>query len=151
MLRPLAFAMALGLGLGVACAQETKFGSAAEAKAMLERALAAVKADKDKALEQFNKGEGGFKDRDLQPFCFEASTGKVVASTHSKLLGGDVRHLKDTSGKEFGKELFAAALDGQITQVAYLFARPGSDVPVRKVSFVAGVDGLGCGVGYFPD
>jgi len=40
-------------------------GTAAEAKAMLEKAVAAVKADKAKAIEMFNKGEGGFKDRDL--------------------------------------------------------------------------------------
>ena len=32
---------------------------------MLERAVAAVKKDKAKALDMFNKGEGGFKDRDL--------------------------------------------------------------------------------------
>jgi hypothetical protein len=36
-----------------------------EAKAMLEKAVAAVKQDKAKALDMFNKGEGGFKDRDL--------------------------------------------------------------------------------------
>ena len=41
------------------------FGTAEEAKAMLERAVAAVKEDKAKALEMFNNGEGGFKDRDL--------------------------------------------------------------------------------------
>ena len=32
---------------------------------MLDRAVAAVKEDKAKALDMFNKGEGGFKDRDL--------------------------------------------------------------------------------------
>src|SRR5215831_18835339 len=35
-------------------------GTAAEAKAMLDKAVAAVKADKTKALDMFNKGEGGF-------------------------------------------------------------------------------------------
>ena len=40
------------------------FGTAEEAKAMLERAVAAVKEDKAKALDLFNNGEGGFKDRD---------------------------------------------------------------------------------------
>ena len=34
-------------------------GTAAEAKAMLEKAVAAVKANKVKALDMFNKGEGG--------------------------------------------------------------------------------------------
>ena len=32
---------------------------------LLERAVAAVKQDKAKALDMFNNGEGGFKDRDL--------------------------------------------------------------------------------------
>jgi len=36
---------------------------------MLDKAVAAVKADKAKALQQFGKGEGGFQDRDLYPFC----------------------------------------------------------------------------------
>src|SRR5262245_965834 len=40
-------------------------GTAAEAKAMLEKAIAAVKADKAKAIASFNNGTDGFKDRDL--------------------------------------------------------------------------------------
>ena len=44
------------------------FGTPEEAKAMLERAVAAVKEDKAKALDMFNKGEGGFKDRDLYSY-----------------------------------------------------------------------------------
>jgi hypothetical protein len=54
------FVVALTLSTA-AIAQQAQFGTAAEAKAMLERAVAAVKADKAKALEMFNKGEGGFK------------------------------------------------------------------------------------------
>ena len=38
-----------------------QFGTAEEAKAMLETAVVAVKEDKAKALDIFNKGEGGFK------------------------------------------------------------------------------------------
>ena len=33
---------------------------------MLTKAVAAVKADKAKARDMFNKGEGGFLDRDLR-------------------------------------------------------------------------------------
>jgi hypothetical protein len=50
--------------------QPSPFGNADEAKAMLAKAVAAVKADKTKALDMFNQGEGGFLDRDLYPFCF---------------------------------------------------------------------------------
>ena len=42
-----------------AFAQQTG-GTANEAKAMLMKAVAAVKADKAKALDMFTKGEGGF-------------------------------------------------------------------------------------------
>ena len=56
-----------------------QFGTAEEAKAMLERAVAAVKEDKAKALDMFNKGEGGFKDRDLYVWCANASDGIVTA------------------------------------------------------------------------
>ena len=132
-----------------AFAQQSPYGSAAEAKAMLEEVVVAVQADKAKALSMFNKGEGGFKDRDLQPFCFDVSDGKIVSSTHPSLLGTDVQTLKDKTDKAFGQELYNAATDGKITEVSYMFPRPGEDVPVQKVSFVTGVSDIGCGVGYF--
>jgi hypothetical protein len=53
--------------------QPGPYGTADEAKAMLLKAVAAVKADKAKALDMFNKGEGGFLDRDLYPFCANIS------------------------------------------------------------------------------
>jgi hypothetical protein len=132
-----------------AVAQQASFGTAAEAKAMLEKAIAAVKADKAKALEMFNKGEGGFKDRDLYPFCFNISDGKAVASL-APVLGIDVRTLKDKTGHVFGEDVYKAAKDGQITEVSYMLPRPGSDpTPVQKISFVTKVGDLGCGVGYY--
>src|SRR5262245_40999631 len=44
-------------------------GTAEEARAMLDKAVAAVKADKAKALDTFNEGRDGFLDRDLYVFC----------------------------------------------------------------------------------
>ena len=49
------------------------YGTSEEAKAMLEKAVTAVKQDKAKALDMCNKGKGGFKDRDLYVFCANAS------------------------------------------------------------------------------
>ena len=46
---------------------------------MLDKAVSALKADKTKTLDLINKGEGGFLDRDLYPFCFNLSDGKIVA------------------------------------------------------------------------
>ena len=54
-------------------------GTVDEAKAMLMKAVAALKADKAKTLDLIDKGEGGFLDRDLYVFCANASDGKTVA------------------------------------------------------------------------
>ena len=64
------------------CAAE--FGTEEEAKAMLEKAVAAVKEDKAKALDMINKGEGGFRDRDLYVSCANASDGLVTAHPYLK-------------------------------------------------------------------
>jgi hypothetical protein len=132
-----------------------QFGTADEAKAMLVKAAAAVKSDKTKTLDLINKGEGGFLDRDLYPFCFELSDGKIlaVASNNAKqFLGTDIRALKDGTGKVYGPDLYAAAQkpEGQISEVSYMFPRPGADkTPVQKVSFVTKTGDLGCGVGHY--
>jgi Single Cache domain 2 len=136
-----------------AFAQES--GTAAEAKAMLMKAVTAVKADKTKALEMFNKGEGGFLDRDLYVFCQNVSDGKLIANGNpnaKQLLGTDSRTIKDSTGKAFGAELFAGMQkpEGQITEVTYMWPRPGADkTPVPKVSLVTNIGDVGCGVGYY--
>jgi Single Cache domain 2 len=153
----IAAASAAVLTLSVtAFAQQSDHGTAAEAKAMLLKAVAALKADKAKTLDLINKGEGGFLDRDLYVFCATISDGKTIALGNpnaKQLLGVDGRTLKDVNGKAFGQELNDAYQkpEGQITEVSYMFVRPGPDkTPVQKVSFATKVgDDLGCGVGYY--
>ena len=119
------------------------------------RCAAAVKADKTKALDMFNKGEGGFLDRDLYVFCFNNSDGKIVALGNpnaKQLLGSDARNLKDSTGKVYGPELYAGGQkpEGQFAEVSYTFSKPGADPkPVPKESFVTKAGDLGCGVGYY--
>jgi hypothetical protein len=83
----LAAYVALPIALLLAATGPTRaaqYGTAEEAKAMLEKAVSAVKEDKAKALDMFNNGEGGFKDRDLYVACANASDGAVTA--HPYLL-----------------------------------------------------------------
>ena len=137
----------------IAFAQQGQLGTADEAKAMLLKAAAAVKADKVVALAMFNKGEGGFRDRDLYPFCFRLADGKYVANPALAVPAGtDTHTLKDPTGKVFGEELYAGAQkpEGQVTEVSYMFPKPGTTAPaVPKLSFVTKVGDLGCGVGYY--
>jgi len=127
-------------------------GSAADAKAMLEKAVAAIKADKAKALDQINKGENGFVVGDLYPFCFNLSDGLLVANGNPNvkgLLGKDVRTFKDPTGDLYGPRLYDVK-EGQVTEVSYMSPKPGADKTwVPKASFATAVAGLGCGVGYY--
>ena len=151
----IAAASAAVLALSPTAFAQQPGGTADEAKAMLMKAVAAVKADKSKALDMFNKGEGGFLDRDLYVFCSNVSDGKSVALGNpnaKQLLGQDVRTFKDATGKMFGADLFAATQkpEGEISEISYMFPRPGADkTPVPKVSLVTRVGDLGCGVGYY--
>ncbi len=119
---------------------------------MLLKAVAAIKADRDVALAMFLKGEGGFRDRDLYVFCNRMSDGKNLAGPVSVPAGTDARSRKDPTGRDYGKELYAAGQkpEGQITEVNYLFPKPGTTAPaVAKASFVTRVADLYCGVGYY--
>ena len=134
--------------------QPSQFGTADEARAMFLRAVAAVKADKSKALDMFDKGENGFLDRDLYVFCNNVSDAKAVANGNPQLkqvLGTDTRERKDSTGKAYGLELYVAGQkpEGTITEVSYLQARPSNPIPVPKASIVTRIGDIYCGVGYY--
>lgn len=122
------------------------FGTAAEARAMLDKAVAALKADKPGALATFAKGEGGFKDRDLYPFC-GGPDGNFTA--HPSLVGKSLKDLKDKAGKALGEEMYKVAQEAKVAEVAYMWPRPGTTEPVQKVSYVTKVGDQVCAVGYY--
>jgi len=130
-------------------AQKAEFGTAAEARAMLDRAAMSMKADPAKTIAQINAGEGGFRDRDLYVFCL--SGGKNVAhGGDSKRVGLLQKDLKDVTGKPYGEEFSKVAEEGKVAEVTYMFPRPGPDKrPVPKVSLVTKVADHICGVGYY--
>jgi signal transduction histidine kinase len=127
-------------------AHAAEFGSAAEARAMLDKAVAALKADKATALAQFTKGEGGFKDRDLYPFC-GGPDGMFTA--HPSLVGKSLKDLKDKTGKPIGEEFYNTAKEGKVSEVSYMWPRPGGTELVQKVSYVTKVGDQVCAVGYY--
>ena len=74
----------------------------------------------------------------------------LIHPAAKKTIGVDVRTLKDATGKVFGQGLYDGAKEGQITEVSYMFPKPGTDTtPVAKISLVTKVGDLGCGVGYY--
>jgi hypothetical protein len=123
-----------------------EYGTADEAKAMLDKAVKALKTDKASALQAFTKGEQGFKDRDLYPFC-GGPDGNFTA--HPSLVGKSLKDLKDKAGKPLGGDIYKTAKEGKVDQVSYMWPRPGTTEPVPKVSFVTKVGDQVCAVGYY--
>jgi hypothetical protein len=124
-------------------------GTAAEARAMLVKAITALKADPVTALASFNRADGGFRDRDLYVACFNARTGIVNAHVDAKQLGVDIRTLKQPNGAPFGRKIFDAAKTGSIAMVDYEYYAPGGSTHVPKRSYVTRVGNEGCLVGYY--
>ena len=144
----LAFVMIIAsLISGSAFAQGSQSGTPDEAQAMLEKAVEAVKAGKTKALDMFNKGDGGFKDRDLYVFCADASTG--VETAHPTHNGSKLQDIKDSTGFAFGEQMMTMATEGQIGEITYTWPRPGSKEPVQKLTYYTKVSDQICAVGSY--
>ena len=146
----LALAMAAAaLSWGAASAGAQQFGTAAEAKAMLDRAVTELKANEAAAIAKFNdKDNKQFRDRDLYVFCFNTSDGKFTAHPNPALMGTDVRALK-VKDDALGQRIFDQVKEGAVTTVSYSFPKPGTTDPVPKESYITRVGTQGCGVGYY--
>lgn len=140
-------AYSAGLVFPSATGFAAEHGTAEEAKAMLKKAVVAVKTDKAKALDLFNKGVGGFGDRDLYVFCAHASDGALTA--HPTMKGEHLQDIKGKKGIPLGQEMMEKAVEGETKSVTYWWPRPGTNTPVEKTSFYTKVDDQICGVGYY--
>ena len=126
-------------------------GTAAEARAMLEKAVAALKANEAAALVAFNSPVRGFRDRDLYVFCYNMADGTFTAHVNPVMLGRDVRTIK-VGDDPLGQRIFDTiknAPEATVSTVDYMFPKPGTTEPVPKESFVTRIGNQGCGVGYY--
>jgi hypothetical protein len=145
----LAAVMAVSMMLAARLADAADGGTGAEAMAMLEKAIAELKAGEATALAKFNRADGGYRDRDLFVFCYNTKDGKFTAHATAALLGQDVRALKETDGSPLGQRMFDTNKAGRITTFDYMFPRPGQSNPVPREAFITVVGNQGCGVGYY--
>jgi hypothetical protein len=133
------------------CANE-QFGTADEAKALLERAVTALKANEADALRDFNnKNDKKFHHKDLYVFCFKISDGTFTAYQSDVMLGVDVRQLKmqeDPIGQR-AYDAVAKAPEGDVVTIEYKFPKAGTKQMVLKQSIEERVGDQACGVTYF--
>ena len=134
-------------GAGIAAGEA---GTPEAAQAMLERAVAAIKADEAAALTAFTTGAQGFADGDLYVFCGNADDGSTTAHGGDPAqVGQSMRAVTDKAGKKIGEEFFRVAAEGELNVVEYVWPRPGETEGVPKVSYVTKAGDQICGVGYY--
>jgi hypothetical protein len=136
----------------VAFANAQQFGTAEQAKAMLDRAIVALKSNKAKALSEFNDPKNKqFRDRDLYVFCYNISDGNITAYSSPALLNTDVRTLafNDDPVGQRAYEAIKNSPEGSVTTIDYNFSKPGTTDPVVKQILQIQIGDQGCGITYY--
>jgi hypothetical protein len=138
------------LTFSIALAVTQQFGTAEEARAMLDRAAASLQSNEAKALHDFNDTNNKlFHDRDLYISCFNTSDGKFTAFPGPAMLGMDVRTFK-LGDDPIGQRAFDAiqgTLEGTVSTMDYNFPKAGK--PAIKQSIQTRVGNQGCGVSFY--
>ena len=94
-----------------------QFGTAEEARAMLDRAIAALNVNQAKALSEFNNTKNTqFHDRDLYISCYNMADGKFTAFPSRAMIGADIREirLQDDSVGQRAFDLIKDSAEGSI-------------------------------------
>jgi len=124
-------------------------GSAAEAEALVKKAVAFIKANgPDKAYDEFTNGKT-FKDRDLYVIVYDLSGKNLAQGANPKLVGKDLMGLKDPNGRLFIKEFVELAKEkGKGWVEGYKFLNPVSQKLEEKAMYLERVGDtlVGCGI-----
>lgn len=148
LLKTLISTAAMGLMMAGA-AQAAEQGTAAEAEAMVRKAVAYIKANgPDKAYEEFTNGKS-FKDRDLYIIVYDLNGKNLAQGANPKLVGKDLIGLKDPDGKPL-IQMFVdlAKTKGKGWVEGYKFLNPVSQKIEGKAMYLERVGDtlVGCGI-----
>ncbi|MGV8059620.1 MAG: cache domain-containing protein [Smithellaceae bacterium] len=140
MRKVLAFVMVVMFmaSVNVAFAQEK--GTAAEAKALVKKAVAFLKANgKEKTMAELNNPKGQFiyKDLYVHMSSFSETTNISIAHPYTPaIIGKNFINIKDADGKEFAKELSKVALTKGSGIVEFKWANPKTKKIENKVTYI---------------
>ena len=130
-------------------AQASERGTPAEARAMVDRAIALFDSiGRDAALAAFNAPDPAFRDRDLYLFVIGPDGTVVGHALDPARLGLDARTVKDSAGNPYGQRLFEDATAGGVW-IDYLRVDPETGEERPKSSWVRRHAGYIFGVGVY--
>lgn len=126
---------------GFGTARAAEHATAAEAEAMVNKAVAFIKANgTEKAYAAFDDKQGQFVDRDLYVLVYSID-GKVLAhGANAKLIGKDLSDAQDVDGKYYVKERMQLAQAKPSFWQDYKFANPVSKKIEPKSTFCERLD-----------
>jgi cytochrome c len=127
-----------------------KHGTAAEAEAMVKKAIALAKAKgKDTAFAEINNPAGQFAKGDLYVFVYDMNGKCVAHGQNAKMIGKELIDMKDADGKEFVKErVEIAKIKGSGWQ-DYKFTDPLTRLIEHKRAYVERHEDLVFGSGIY--
>jgi hypothetical protein len=113
-----------------------EFGTSAQAKAMIQRAIEGLKANEGDAIKAFNdKNNDQFHVLDLYVFCINLADGKFTSQLDQSLVGTSAESLR-YGQDQYGKRLLSTlreAPEGKVISVAYnALGRERNRVPCPK-------------------
>ncbi len=124
-------------------------GTADQAKAMVEKAAAFLKANgREKLLAELNNPKNQFIDRDLYIVAYGVDGTRLAHPYNPKLVGTSVLDAVDFDGKAYGKEIVETAQVKGSGWVDYKFTEPTTKKLANKSLYVVKVEDLilGCGI-----
>jgi cytochrome c len=129
---------------------ETGRGTPAEAKAMLQQAVAHYNSvGRKQALADFTAKKSPFADRDLYVACIGSDHRESANGGYPSLVGTSADAMKDADNKPLGRTIWDMASSKGEGSVEYRWHNPVSGKIERKVFFVQKVGDDACGVGAY--
>ncbi len=121
----------------VSGSEKAKHGTAAEAEALVKKAVASMKTNgKDTTFAEINNPKGKFTDRDLYIFVYDIKGKCVAHGQNPKMIGKELIEMKDADGKYFVKERVEIAKSKGSGWQDYKFTDPLSKKIEHKRAYV---------------
>lgn len=148
-IRLIAF-ISLSLGVLMSASAQASRASEAEARAMLAKAVAQLKAEgKEKAFSDFTKPNGPYVDRDLRVTVLGLDGKFMMNGNNARMVGRDATNSLDAAGKAYIKERIEMVKKDGKGEQDYKFLNPMTKQIENKVTFFEKVDDMIVAVGAY--
>ncbi|MEN8131851.1 MAG: cache domain-containing protein [Pseudomonadota bacterium] len=143
------FLVLTAIMLNISWAQATEMGTPDEAKALNKKAVAAAKADRDKAFAAFADPKGPYQVKDLYVFCMDMQGVMLSHAKKPQLVGKNLLDFNKYGDLLF-QDMIKVAKGKGSGWVNYKWPHPGTKKVQEKTSYIEAVNGeYFCGVGAY--